>query len=70
MRGDQSELREDILNVIIEEVFTAMADYEAQELVFLVAALEVIGFIGPNLRSFQRIQIIRQLICEPSLYSI
>ena len=56
--------------MIIEEVFTAMADYEAQEQVFLAAALEVVGFIGPNQRSFQRIQIIRQLICEPVLCSI
>lgn len=70
LRGDQTDLREDILNVIIEEVFTAMADYEAQEQVFLAAALEVVGFIGPNQRSFQRIQIIRQLICEPVLCSI
>ena len=51
LRGDQTDLREDILNVVIEEVFTAVADYEAQEQVFLAAALEVIGVIGPNLRS-------------------
>ena len=29
MRGDTSELQDDILNVIIEEVFLAVADYEA-----------------------------------------
>ena len=29
IRGDTSELQEDILNVIIEEVFLALADYEA-----------------------------------------
>ena len=52
LRGDQPELKEDILNVLIEELFTAIADYEAQEQVFLAAALEVIGFIGPNHRSF------------------
>ena len=29
IRGDTSEMQEDILNVIIEEVFLALADYEA-----------------------------------------
>ena len=29
LRGDTSELQEDILNVIIEEVYLALADYEA-----------------------------------------
>lgn len=67
IRGDTSQLQDDILNVIIEEVFLALADFEAQEAVFLVAALEVIGFIGPNEKSFERIQVIRQLICEPHL---
>ena len=28
---------------------------------------EVIGFIGPNDKSFERIQVIRQLICEPMM---
>ena len=55
MRGDTSELQDDILNVIIEEVFLALADYEAQEAIFLACALEVIGFIGPNEKSFERV---------------
>lgn len=55
LRSENGELSDDILNVIIEEIFTAIADYEGQEQIFLVAALEVIGFIGPNERSFQRI---------------
>ena len=55
LRSENGELSDDIVNVIIEEMFTAIADYEAQEQIFLVAALEVIGFIGPNERSYQRI---------------
>ena len=55
LRSENGELSDDIVNVIIEEMFTAIADYEAQEHIFLVAALEVIGFIGPNERSYQRI---------------
>ena len=70
IRGDTSELQEDILNVIIEEVFLALADYEAQELVFLAAALEVIGFIGPNEKSYERVQVIRQILCEPVMSSL
>ena len=41
MRGDTSELQDDILNVIIEEVFLALADYEAQEMIFLACALDL-----------------------------
>ena len=52
LRADQGDLRDDIFNVIVEELFTAIADYESQEQVFLAAALEVIGLIGPNQRSF------------------
>ena len=56
--------------MIIEEVFLAVADYEAQELVFLASALEVIGYIGPSEKSFERIQVIRQLMCEPAMHSL
>ena len=70
IRGDTSELQEDILNVIIEEVFLALADYEAQEPIFIAAGLEVIGFIGPNEKSYERIQVIRQLMCEPAMQSM
>ena len=31
LRGENGEISEEILNVIIEEIFTAIADYEAQE---------------------------------------
>lgn len=55
----------DILNVIIEEVFLSLADYEAQEAVFIACALEIIGYIGPNDKSYERITVIRQLMCEP-----
>lgn len=70
IRSDSADLQEDILNVIIEEVFLAVADYEAQELVFLASALEVIGYIGPSEKSFERIQVIRQLMCEPAMHSL
>lgn len=33
----------------------------------MICALEILGFIGPNERSHQRIGIIKGLICEPSL---
>lgn len=31
LRSENGELSDDILNVIIEEIFTAIADYEGQE---------------------------------------
>ena len=31
LRSENGELADDILNVIIEEIFTAIADYEGQE---------------------------------------
>ena len=56
--------------MVVEEVFTVLADFEAQEPVFLAAALELLGVIGPNERSHMRMSVIKQIMCERSLYSI
>ena len=56
--------------MVLEEIFTSLADFEQQEPVFLAAALEVIGLIGPNERSFSRMGILKQIMCERSMYSI
>ena len=47
-----------------------LADFAQQEHGFIAAALEVIGFIGPNEKSFERIPILRQLICENTLETL
>lgn len=67
IRNNLSQVGEEIKRVIIEEIFTTLSEYETQEDVFLLSALEVIGFIGPNERSLQRISVIKGLLCEPSL---
>lgn len=52
-------VKEDVQNVVVEEVFTVLADFETQEPIFLVAALEVVGLIGPNERSITRMSVIK-----------
>lgn len=56
--------------MIVEEVFTTIEEYDNQEYLYLLCALEVISLIGPNEKSFQRIGIIKGLMCEPNLRNL
>lgn len=67
MRSNLHMVGEEIKRVIIEEIFTTLSEFETQEDVYMLSALEVIGFIGPNERSLSRISVIKGLLCEPSL---
>lgn len=60
-------MSEEIKRVIIEELYTTLSEYETQEDIYMLSALEVIGMIGPHKRSIQRIGIIKGLLCEPTL---
>ena len=62
-----NDVCDEIKRVIVEEVFTTLSEYDTQEELFLVCALETIGLIGPNDRSFARLGIIKNLLLEPSL---
>ena len=66
-KSNQMSIGEEIKRVIIEEIFTTLSEYETQEDVYMLCALEVIGLIGPNERSLSRIGIIKGLLCEPTL---
>lgn len=61
------QIGEEILRVIIEELFTTLSEYETQEELYMISALEIIGHLGPNERSLSRMGIIKGLLCEPSL---
>jgi hypothetical protein len=50
--------------VVVEEIFLTLEDADQQELVFLAAALEIIGMFGPNERAISRISVIKQLLCD------
>jgi hypothetical protein len=63
-------IREDVQNVVLEEIFLTLEDADQQESVFLAAALEIIGLFGPNERSHGKINIIQQLICDRNFSSI
>ena len=65
-KNNMSQVSEDIKSVIIEEIFTTLSEYENQEHVFMVSALEIIGLIGPNERTFSRMGVLKALMCEPS----
>ena len=60
------QIRPHVRNVLIEELFTCLAAYESQETLLLVAALELIGKLGPNDRSVMRIGVLKALVSEPS----
>jgi len=51
-------IREDVQNVVLEEIFLTLEDADQQEPVFLAAALEIIGLFGPNERSLSKLSII------------
>ena len=65
-KNNMSQVSEDIKSVIIEEIFTTLSEYENQEHVFMVSALEIIGLIGPNERTYSRMGVLKALMCEPS----
>jgi len=65
-KNNMSQVSEDIKSVIIEEIFTTLSEYESQEHVFMVSALEIIGLIGPNERTYSRMGVLKALMCEPS----
>mmetsp|Transcript_21256 Transcript_21256/g.20407 ORF Transcript_21256/g.20407 Transcript_21256/m.20407 type:complete len:131 (+) Transcript_21256:1048-1440(+) len=70
IRTSLYQVGDEILRVIIEELFTTLSEFDSQEEIFLACVLEIIGFIGPNERSETRLGIIKALFCEPSLKRI
>jgi hypothetical protein len=66
-KNNLMQIGDEIKRVIVEEIFTTMSEYETQEHIYMVCALEIIGFLGPSDRSLQRIGIIKGLLCEPTL---
>jgi len=51
IKSNMHAIGEEIRRVIIEEVFTTLSEYETQEDIYLISALEILGFMGPNDRS-------------------
>ena len=58
---------DEIQRVIIEELFTTLSEYETQEDLYIICALEIIGMLGPTDRTLSRMGIVKGLMCEPSL---
>ncbi len=52
------------------ELFTTLASYELQETLYIVAALELIGVLGPNERSSLRLPVLKAIVCEPTLVHV
>ena len=67
VKNNYAQIGEEIKRVIVEELFTTLSEYETQEDIFMLSALEVIGLIGPHERAIARIGILKGLLCEPSL---
>jgi hypothetical protein len=67
IKNEQMAIGDEIKKVVMEEIFSAIQDFESQEEVFIMCALEIIGFVGPNERSSVHIGVINGLLCEPTL---
>lgn len=63
-KNNEDMIGDEIKRVITEEVFASLQEFETQEHVFMVSALEVVSLIGPSERSYQRIGVIKALMCE------
>lgn len=54
-------------NTIAEELFSSLKEYQNQEQIFVVAALEVLGLVGPCQSSLDRLQTIKNILVDPDL---
>ena len=66
IKNNSAMVGDEIKRVIVEELFSTIAEFENQELVYMISALEIISLIGPTERSFQRMGVIKAIMCEPS----
>lgn len=51
LKNNQMQIGDEIKRVIIEELFTTLQEYQTQEEIYMLCALEVIGLIGPHEKS-------------------
>jgi hypothetical protein len=62
-----ADISSHISNVVVEELFTTLASFEQQETLYLVAVLELIGYLGPSDRSIMRLPVLKSMVSEPAL---
>jgi len=54
----------------INEIFKALVNFEMQEEVFIICALEILIFIGPTDTTINQINILTSLLSEDSLMNV
>lgn len=50
-----------------DELFSSLKEYQNQEKIYIVAALEVIGLIGPCQAALEKIQTIKNILTDPDM---
>ena len=58
-----NEISAAVIDHILQNVFTQLIHYESQDEAFLIAALELVGFFGPNEISCNSVSVIRGIFC-------
>ena len=57
----------DLRNVMADELLTTLKEYQNQEKIYIVAALEVVGLIGACAASFDKIFLIKNILVDPDM---
>eukprot|EP01022_Parablepharisma_sp_SALTPOND_P033265 TRINITY_DN88384_c0_g1_i1.p1 TRINITY_DN88384_c0_g1~~TRINITY_DN88384_c0_g1_i1.p1 ORF type:complete len:481 (-),score=44.60 TRINITY_DN88384_c0_g1_i1:2195-3637(-) len=61
-RTFSNDVSPEVLDHVLQNVFTQLIHYESQDEIFLVAALELVGFLGPNEISCNSVSVIRAIL--------
>lgn len=68
-KNSPHQIGDEIKKVIVEELLNTLQETSSsegqQEAVYLQCALEIVGVIGPNERTLERIGVIKGLMCDP-----
>jgi hypothetical protein len=62
-----NEFSLEMTNVIADEILQTLKEYHNQEKIYIVACLEVIGFIGPCQTSLQRISTLKGILIDSDM---
>lgn len=60
-------LHHDVFNVMADELLGSLKEYQNQEKIYIVAALEVVGHLGACPAALDKIQLIKNILVDPDM---
>lgn len=60
-------LQPDVRNVMSDELLISLREYQNQEKIYIVAALEVVGLVGPCPAALEKIMLIKNILVDPDM---